>query len=747
MPKKQSSFFFITTIFFIFLSGLFISCKSELTDQAPVSFSLPQKMFRMAGDFFETEDGEEDYNFTLMVKLVDSSLKDVVDPYEETKKISEWEEAFDINENSYTVTFDKVPVGIEVYALISLYTNIDNKKVEFFNGNSESLLVEEGSNSLSVKLANVIPKVKVNFVFQETFGSTTYNENEKFPALILNFFGDTDIEHMAALTKTIMAAYMAGYQVNEEKMPETPEIQKDGSFAMTIYFDLIGETIPGSGSISYNLDYSPLTISIDKEEINMAGDTITITVKDKDGNVIAPEDLEYGISLFYKGKEVSNSDFLERDSSRIKINALDSFGDYSMYVVVLYMKDGILPVIGNQNFNLSTVVNNIPELYVSASGSLDNDGSTIEKALPSIAAAQYRIAKYSRYEDREFDLTINVVGTLNEPQTLNVNHAKSIIIQGSSNAEINANADSLHPASAFEITSTCPVIIKNIKFTGGYAESGGGIKIARNSNLTIENVMITGNYATYEGGGLYNESGTVVMKDGTITGNIAEYCGGGIYSKGSVYIYGSAVIGDKENNTSASYDTANPDSTSYGNLCLNSNDKEDSGGGGIYCRELYLGYSGMDDDYNLVPAELTGGIYRNYAANKGGAIYLISYGQVKMNSGLIINNNSSDDGKAIWLPAYGGSFIISGSSEIDSSNDIYLSYGNSESFAYITVAGVLEKEHVATITPGSTQNYRVLKLADDINPDEFGYTFVNKFIASDGRYIIGDGILSNEPGA
>lgn len=73
MPKKQSTFFFITAIFFLLLSGLFISCKSELTDQAPVSFSLPQKMFRMAGDFFETEDGEEDYNFTLMVKLVDSS--------------------------------------------------------------------------------------------------------------------------------------------------------------------------------------------------------------------------------------------------------------------------------------------------------------------------------------------------------------------------------------------------------------------------------------------------------------------------------------------------------------------------------------------------------------------------------------------------------------------------------------------------------------------------------------------------
>ena len=756
MPKKQSTFFFITAIFFLLLSGLFISCKSELTDQAPVSFSLPQKMFRMAGDFFETEDGEEDYNFTLMVKLVDSSLKDVVDPYEETKKISEWEEAFDNDEGLYSVTFEKVPVGSEVYAMVSLYATIDGKKVEFFNGNSESLLVKEGSNSLSVKLANVIPKVKVNFVFQETFGDTTYNENEKFPALILNFFGDTDIEHMAALTKTIMAAYMAGYQVNEEKMPDTPEIQKDGTYAMTIYFDLIGATIPGSGSISYNLDYSPLTISVDKDEINMFGDTITVTVKDKDGNTLDPEDLQYGVSLFYKGKEVNNSEFLKLDGSQLKVEPLVVSGDYTLFVVVLYMKDGVVPVIGSKNFNFYARLNITPELYISASGSLDNDGFSIEKTLPSIESVNSIIAKWSLYFDEAQDWTINVVGKLNEPQTLSTNLPRSVTIKGiaagDEAAEINANADAENQDSALKISSSCPVTIQNIKITGGYAYWGGGINSS--APLTIEDgVLITGNHAIETGGGIRAQS-SLVMKGGTITGNIAGYGGGGVCSDGEMFMCGNAVIGDKDANSSAVYDADNPDAETnpYGNLCLDSQNSQYSGGGGISCNNLYLGYSGRDEYGNLIEAELNGGVYKNYAVRNGGGIYVNSWKTITMNSGNIAYNSTAGNGNGIWLTPMSGKLIVSGAAEVNENNDVYLpgEYNSAQHqyySAWIEVAGPLSKEKVAAIAPGSEEGYQIIKLAEGIDPDVFGYTYLNKFVPPNGKYIVLDvsgGKLSDE---
>lgn len=762
MPKKQSTFFFITAVFFLLLSGLFISCKSELTDQAPVSFSLPQKMFRMAGDFFETEDGEEDYNFTLMVKLVDSSLKDVVDPYEETKKISEWEEALDNDEGSYSVTFEKVPVGSEVYAMVSLYATIDGKKVEFFNGNSESLLVEEGSNSLSVKLANVIPKVKVNFVFQETFGGTTYNENEKFPALILNFFGDTDIEHMAVLTKTIMAAYMAGYQVNEEKMPETPEIQKDGTYAMTIYFDLIGATIPGSGSISYNLDYSPLTISIDKDEINMFGDTITVTVKDKDGNTLDPEDLQYGVSLFYKGKEVNNSEFLKLDGSQLKVEPLVVSGDYTLFVVVLYMKDGVVPVIGSKNFNFYARLNITPELYISASGSLDNDGFSIEKTLPSIESVNSIIAKWSLYFEEAQNWTINVVGKLAEPQILSTKIPRSITIKGIKNgdeeAEINAStvANEDNPASALAITSSVPVTIQNIKITGGYADYGGGINSS--APLTIdEGVLITGNHATSSGGGVKTGSQTFVMKGGTITGNIAEYGGGGVYSEGEMFMYGKAVIGDKNAESSAVYDADNPSSNSYGNLCLDTENSSYSGGGGINCNDLYLGYSGRDEYGNLIEAELKGGVYKNYAVRNGGGIRVDSWKKITMSSGNISYNATAGNGNGIWLTPMSGKLIVSGAAEVNENNDVYLpgEYNSAQHqyySAWIEVAGPLSKEKVAAIAPGSEEGYQIIKLADGIDPDVFGYTYLNQFIPPEGKIIVSDvsdgvsgGKLSDEP--
>ena len=739
MPKKQSTFFFITAIFFIFLSGLFISCKSELTDQAQLSFSVPQKMFRMATDFLEDEgEEEEDYEITFSVKLVDDSLKEI-DSHEEKKKLSEWEAALDSDEDSYTVTFDKVAVGTELYAMVSLYASVDGKTIEFFNGNSEKIKVEEGSNTLSVKLKNVLPKVKLTFLFQESLGGSTYAENEKFPAITLDFLGQTDIEHMAAITKTIMAAYMAGYQVNEEKMPDSPELQKDGTYSLTLYFDLIGKTISGTGSISYNLDYLPFTVSIDKTRISVNGDTITISVRDNDGKLVT-SGLDYGVALSYKGTELDNSEYLKFSEPVLTIEPLDIAGRYSLNIVVVQMKDGIVPIVGSQTFDISAVVNT--ELYVSADGDDGNDGLTAETAVPSIEAAGRIISECSFKSDELVDWTINVVGTLNEPQKLTTKSAKTVTIQGMSNAVINAHADENNNKTALTLTNCSPVILKDIKITGGYAEDGAGIKTT--VALTIDDgVLIAGNHATNSGGGVYSNK-TIVMKGGTITDNIPEYEGGGIYSDSEVFMCGEAVIGDKATNSPAVYDATNPENNSYGNLCLDSQNSSYSGGGGITCGNLYLGYSGKDENNNLIEAELRGGIYRNYAVRNGGGIYITYWRTMTMSSGNIAYNTTEGNGNGIWLTSRGGKLIVSGDAKVSDTNDVYLTreYSSGTWYeAYIEIAGELTQSNVATITPGDTAQYQVLYLAE-------GFTAISiadiksKFTVSDGRSITDTGYLA-----
>ena len=705
MPKKQSTFFFITTIFFIFLSGLFISCKTDVLNDAQLSFSVPQKMFRMATDFLEDEgEEEEDYEITFSVKLVDDSLKEI-DSHEEKKKLSEWEAALDSDEDSYTVTFDKVAVGTELYAMVSLYASVDGKTIEFFNGNSEKIKVEEGSNTLSVKLKNVLPKVKLTFLFQESLGGSTYAENEKFPAITLDFLDQTDIEHMAAITKTIMAAYMAGYQVNEEKMPDSPELQKDGTYSLTLYFDLIGKTISGTGSISYNLEYSPFTVSIDKTRISVNGDTITISVKDKDGKLVT-SGLDYGVALSYKGTELDNSEYLKFSEPVLTIEPLDIAGRYSLNIVVVQMKDGIVPIVGSQTFDISAVVNT--ELYVSADGDDSNTGLSATSALASLKKAGEIITESSMKTDLadKPNWTINLKGDFTTPQELSVIEAGSILIKGSSEPEagvpvdiidVSESANENNPASALTLQSKSTVTLENVKITGGHSNNnGGGVKCTAGDLVIGEKVIISDNYAQDYGGGVY-VSGSLYMYSGIICDNEAAQ-GGGIYANTYVYLYGDAVVGNKDAKEQADAEH-------------NSNKATD--GGGIKSPNVvYLGYSGKTENEELIKADYTGGVYYNYSSGDGGGIRCT----VNMNGGSISYNKAVGNGSGVFLTRFG--HIYMGGSALLFENDIYLSressgYSNPAYYeAQITITSELTTEGVvATITPEMYNfNFQVLVL-------------------------------------
>ena len=335
------------------------------------------------------------------------------------------------------------------------------------------------------------------------------------------------------------------------------------------------------------------------------------------------------------------------------------------------------------------------------------------------------IVRYAKMAAVARDWTVYVQGTLTGaqtiPATLTTANAKSITIKGATGTIDGSNPESAEPADVLDgeftatatgktlsIETTVPVTLKNLKITGGYTtgyEFGGGIYIATNGNVTTENVLITENNGGFGGGVYVGSSATFSMASGTvITGNVA------VYNVGTVFMYGSAVIGDKTATASATYNAASASDvadSSYSNFASQT-------GGGIYSSgNIYLGYS----DENT-KAALTGGIYHNYADTQGGGIYLEAWYSVYMDSGEIAYNTAGQQGSGIWTgigntdTACG--LFVSGSASVSAENDVYLnsSYNGTTYYSYVYIAGALSKSSVATVTPSGYGSQAVLKLAD-----------------------------------
>lgn len=206
------------------------------------------------------------------------------------------------------------------------------------------------------------------------------------------------------------------------------------------------------------------------------------------------------------------------------------------------------------------------------------------------------------------------------------------------------------------------------QFAGGAVYNLGTFKM---EGGTIEN----NHSGSTGGGGVYNASsnsggsGTFIMSGGSINSNTTASNGGGIFSEGTVYIYGSAVIGNADAENTASSDTA----------CSN---YAESNGGGMYLTgngKCYIGYSSFTSAKVNTIASWGGGIYYNYATN-GGGIWVHSSDSLKtglyINSGKIEKNGvtSSGLGGAIYLG--GNNFSLGGSAEIPpetgNKQDIYI---------------------------------------------------------------------------
>ena len=120
-----------------------------------------------------------------------------------------------------------------------------------------------------------------------------------------------------------------------------------------------------------------------------------------------------------------------------------------------------------------------------------------------------------------------------------------------------------------------------------------------------------------------------------------------------MYIYGDAVIGDKEATEIATAE--------------NHSNKAVGEGGGIYVAEsgkLYMGYSDYTSETENTPAEWKKGIYYNYSESGGGGLGFAysSSAVIRMNSGTIANNGATKKGGAAYITC--NAFTISGTATI-----------------------------------------------------------------------------------
>lgn len=217
-------------------------------------------------------------------------------------------------------------------------------------------------------------------------------------------------------------------------------------------------------------------------------------------------------------------------------------------------------------------------------------------------------------------------------------NAKSITIQGargSSNDVLDrglTNNDAIENGTVLTISKNIPITIQNLKITGGNTSGdGGGINISAGSVTIKDGTEISGNKAV-DGGGIIS-GGSLKLAGGTISGNTASNRGGGIYNNGgTIFLYGSALIGDATETIAKS--------DSYSNSA--------NIGGGIYgagSNKIYIGYKNEE----TVDSEFSGGICRNFASEDGGAIYITSAAEkFEIAKGSISYNAAGNDGGAIY---------------------------------------------------------------------------------------------------
>ena len=346
--------------------------------------------------------------------------------------------------------------------------------------------------------------------------------------------------------------------------------------------------------------------------------------------------------------------------------------------------------------------------------------------------------------------------------------AKSITIKGASGLNESGEPqdvitgkinDSDKQARPLTIATSVPVIIENLKFTGGLADEGGGIYIGGSGKVNLANgVKVCGNTANNYGGGVYiasgaklgiygtaqigNSSGSLPSSSDTPSEtngiNKAGQYGGGIYCEGTLGL-GKSVSSDGTFSNQAITGGVYANIASYGGGIYTQSDIQMNGNFNIK-NNLGTGYGG--GIYYATSGTLSCGTFEGNNSGNGGAVCIASGVTVTISGGTFTSNSATSNGGAVYC--YAGSLSFSGSPSFASgtkkSNDVYIGIGTGGNGASLSVSGELSVSDPIAITPATwTRGLTVVQA---------GANYKDSFVLTNGDWntkISGNNLLLDAP--
>jgi len=205
-----------------------------------------------------------------------------------------------------------------------------------------------------------------------------------------------------------------------------------------------------------------------------------------------------------------------------------------------------------------------------------------------------------------------------------------------------------------EVKAGSDVLITNVTFANGVAETGGGIY--NQGTLRLRNVVVTQNASKADGGGIYNDRGTLTLTNSTVSLNEARRSnasGGGVVNfEGVLNILDNSVISDNlAHREGGGVYNLRGDVVVDNSTISNNTTGQDGGGiftiGGLSVKDSFLldntsEGGGAVANLGLTPVSLSGTrVAGNTVAGLGGALLNNANGPVSVDNVTFAGNVST----------------------------------------------------------------------------------------------------------
>lgn len=296
--------------------------------------------------------------------------------------------------------------------------------------------------------------------------------------------------------------------------------------------------------------------------------------------------------------------------------------------------------LGNGEFRLALAAGNtelkfMAPVFVSAASSAEDPDGTSAKPYKTMAEALARLPDTPGVEAE-----IGVIGSVGNceltTENLTASKCSALTLSGYNKLASGDGQDKIDAGgsgTALAVSSTVPVIIENLKITGGSNTSGDG-----------------------KGGGIYVAGGAdVTLKAGAVVAGNTAKKGGGVYVDGSFTLDGG-TIGDASK-------TEHATRLEYSN---NATDTYSFGGGIFFSNTGKVNIKSGVIAYNF--AFRGGGIASEYTAYSSDSQLTIEGGEIRHNCSYSENGNLGNN-------SFGGGVFVNGSKFSFTGGEIYENYG------------------------------------------------------------------------